>query len=123
MRKEERFDYHHRLSITHHHKLAITVNRQFGRGEVLNWSPHGLKVVSCIPIEAGKSYQVRFHIQKDHGLSGRSTNLSREGSVCWVLQKDDLWYMGIHLEEKLEKLNESISEEDSCYMFMMSQEA
>lgn len=119
LRKEKRSIYRHRLSITYHHELAIKMDRHFGRGSVLDWSSHGLKIRSSIPIEQGICYDVRFHVEKHKGLSGIVGRLCREGKVIWVHHQDDYWYIGIHLDKAVERLDEYISEEDSCYIFLM----
>ncbi len=118
-RMEVRHEYHHRLSITYHHQLSMEMNRHFGRGEVLDWSTHGLHIVSSVPLENGRSYQVRFHVEKNHGLSWQKEFLTREGEVRWIEKQTDGWHIGIRLDDAVEKLDEYITEEDSCYIFVM----
>ncbi|MBF0288317.1 MAG: PilZ domain-containing protein [SAR324 cluster bacterium] len=122
-RHEKRCDFHHRLSITYHQKIALESENQFGRGAVLDWSAHGLKISSSIPFQEETPYHVRFHVEKNNGLTSMKKYISREGQVRWVREKENQWYVGILLNQELVKLDEYILEEDSCYVFFMPKES
>ncbi len=118
-RQEKRREFHHRLSITHHQQLAFESDNQFGRGTVLDWSAHGLKICSSIPLKKNTPYHVRFHVEKSDSLTSMKKYISRDGQVRWIREKDNQWYVGILLKQELVKLDEYILEEDSCYVFFM----
>lgn len=106
-------------SMVCHHKLAISKDRYFGRGDVIGWSDHELRILSSIPVDETEEHKVRFHVQKIQGLMGTSRLITREGKVCWVKEQKHLWLVGIELEGTVEKLDEYITQEDSCYLFFM----
>ena len=112
---------------TYRHRLSITLNRHFARGEVLDWSIHGLQVLSTIPIEGvNKEGRLRFHVEKSQGLQGAPKLWTREGSLKWVRESKEEggWLLGIQLDEPLEDLpladvEKYITEEDFCYLFFL----
>lgn len=104
----------------HTHRLAITMDRHFGRGEVLDWCNQGLRILSCVPILEDVSYRVRFHIQKSQGLLENSRWLSHNGKVCWVQENENRWLVEIEFQQKIDKLDEYLAEAESCYLFFMS---
>ncbi|MGK5091643.1 PilZ domain-containing protein [Deltaproteobacteria bacterium TL4] len=105
------------------HRLSLTINRHFARGVVLDWSAHGLQILSRIPIEAEEtSLRVRFHIEKFKGISGLREVWSREGYVRWIRHAEEGWYVGIQLDEIIDpalvkEIEKYITEEDSCYLY------
>ena len=107
------------LTVILHHKMAISKDRHFGRGEVLGWSDHKLRVLSSICVETTSAHRVRFHVQKTQGLMGTFHLITREGTVCWVKEQNQRWLLGIELEGTVEKLKEYITKEDSCYLFFI----
>ena len=109
LRKEQRRLYCYRLSVTR--------ERDFGRGELLDWSPNGMQVLSSIPLENAVTYRIRLHVERDLGLLLPKARWSVEGSVRWVERQSDGWHLGIQLDTPLESLE--FMEEDFCYLFLM----
>ncbi|MBF0349797.1 MAG: PilZ domain-containing protein [SAR324 cluster bacterium] len=118
-RKEPRHIYRHRLSITMH--------RHFTRGEVVDWSRHGLQAFIIISTDINlHNARIRFHVEKYKGLQGTPELWSREGTVRWSESQDDGWNIGIQLDQPIDDLpmddiENFITEEDFCYLFFLSE--
>lgn len=118
-RREHRHIYHHRLS--------ITLDRHFVRGAVIDWSLHGIQVVSGSNVNGIVRRQIRFHVEKDRGLTSIPELWSREGTVRWVRHQEDGWHIGIQLDKSLydhpvDEVETYITHEDFCYLFFFPKE-
>ena len=80
-------------------RLSLTIGHAFGRGEVVDWSEHGIHIVSSVPLEETGVYKVRFHVSHDRGLMSPQEIWSREGTTQWITIKENLWHCGVNLHE------------------------
>ena len=113
-RKEPRFVYCYRLS--------VSLDRDFGRGEVIDWSDYGMQILSTVQMDVDGEFKVRLHIERDCGLMAARELKTLEGEVVWLEEADDgKWKVGLNFKESLENLNDLLTEEDFIYIFFMPQ--
>ncbi len=106
----------------------LMIDGETVHGQVTNWSPEGIQLLSAEPLREAVSYRIQFFLERNRfgeEIEFTEGTWEREGNVVWTFPYREGCWIGIEFDTTLdlpfEEIDDFFTARDFCHIAIFSE--